>query len=49
MTVDGRPVCELAAGDSLRVGFRDACGRLAQMPGATFYHRLREKFGRLAS
>jgi NAD+ kinase len=49
VTVDGRPVCELGAGDSLRVGFRDACGRLAQIPGASFYHRLREKFGRLAS
>jgi NAD+ kinase len=49
VTVDGRPVSELAAGESLSVSFRDACGRLAQIPGASFYHRLREKFGRLAS
>jgi NAD+ kinase len=49
VTVDGRPICELAAGESLRVMFRDGLGALAQIPGASFYHRLREKFGRLAS
>ena len=43
------PICELAAGESLRMMFRDGCGKLAQVPGASFYHRLREKFGRLAS
>jgi NAD+ kinase len=49
VTVDGRPICELAAGESLKMMFRDGCGKLAQVPGASFYHRLREKFGRLAS
>jgi NAD+ kinase len=49
VTVDGRPICELAAGESLRMDFRDGLGALAQIPGASFYHRLREKFGRLAS
>jgi NAD+ kinase len=49
VTVDGRPISELAAGESLRMMFRDGCGKLAQVPGASFYHRLREKFGRLAS
>jgi NAD+ kinase len=49
VTVDGRPVCELAAGETLRVMFRHGVGTLAQIPGASFYHRLREKFGRLAS
>jgi NAD+ kinase len=49
VTVDGRPICELAAGESLRMAFRDGLGALAQLPGASFYHRLREKFGRLAS
>jgi hypothetical protein len=29
--------------------FIDRQGCLAQLPGTTFYHRLREKFGRLAS
>jgi NAD+ kinase len=48
VTVDGRPVCELAPGDSLEASFLDGQAVLAQRPGATFYHRLREKFGRLA-
>jgi hypothetical protein len=33
----------------MRMAFRDGLGALAQLPGASFYHRLREKFGRLAS
>jgi NAD+ kinase len=49
VTVDGRPICELAVGESLRMAFKDGLGALAQIPGASFYHRLREKFGRLAS
>ncbi len=48
-TVDGRPTCELAPGEALSVRFRDGAAALAQIPGASFYHRLREKFGRLAS
>lgn len=49
VSVDGRPVCELGPGERIVARFRDAVGTLAQVPGATFYHRLREKFGRLAS
>ncbi len=49
VTVDGRPVCVLAAGEDIRAEFVDGQGRLAQIPGANFYSRLREKFGRLAS
>ncbi len=49
VTVDGRPVCELPAGEALTVRFADDHTVLAQMPGASFYHRLRETFGRLAS
>jgi NAD+ kinase len=49
VTVDGRPSCELAAGQALEVRFIDAQSSLAQLPGASFYHRLREKFGRLAN
>lgn len=46
--IDGEHVCELAAGDEIAVSFRDGAGTLAQLPGASFYARLREKFGRLA-
>ena len=48
VTVDGRVACELAPGDALDLRFVDSQAVLAQLPGATFYHRLREKFGRLA-
>jgi NAD+ kinase len=49
VTVDGRPVCVLAAGEQLAVRFVHDQGRLAQIAGATFYDRLRQKFGRLAA
>jgi NAD+ kinase len=49
VSVDGRPVCELAPGERVCARFRDGVGTLAQTPEASFYHRLREKFGRLAS
>ena len=47
--VDGRPACRLPAGEEISVGFAVSSACLAQIPGATFYHRLRERFGRLAS
>jgi NAD+ kinase len=46
--VDGRPTCELPPGEDLHVEFLREHGTLAQLPGASFYHRLRERFGRLA-
>ena len=46
--VDGELVGELAPGAEVEVGFRDGVGRLAQLPGSSFYHRIREKFGHLA-
>jgi NAD+ kinase len=46
--VDGRPSCELPPGEDLHVEFAVSHGTLAQLPGASFYHRLRERFGRLA-
>ena len=46
--VDGRPACELPAGEDIHVEFAKEHGVLAQLPGASFYHRLRERFGRLA-
>ena len=49
VTVDGRPVCQLAPGEEIEASFVDDQGKLAQVPGANFYHRLREKFGRLSS
>jgi NAD+ kinase len=47
--VDGRPSCRLDAGSEIHVEFVRTAAVLAQLPGATFYHRLRERFGRLAS
>jgi NAD+ kinase len=47
--VDGRPVCVLASGDRLEARFTVDQGSLAQVPGTTFYHRLRQKFGRVAT
>jgi NAD+ kinase len=46
--VDGRPSCELPPGEDLHIEFGGLHGTLAQLPGASFYHRLRERFGRLA-
>jgi NAD+ kinase len=48
VAVDGEPAGMLASGAALEVRFADAVGRLAQLPGTSFYHRIREKFGHLA-
>jgi NAD+ kinase len=49
VAVDGRPVCEIPAGETIDARFVDEVGTIAQLPGSSFYRRLREKFGRLAS
>jgi NAD+ kinase len=49
VSVDGRPVCEIDPGQALNAHFLDAAGTIAQLPGSSFYRRLRDKFGRLAS
>ena len=49
VAVDGRPAGEIPAGESLDARFLHDVGTIAQLPGSTFYRRLREKFGRLAS
>jgi NAD+ kinase len=49
VVVDGRPVCTLEAEELIEVRFAREQGHLVQLPGSTFYRRLREKFGRLAS
>jgi NAD+ kinase len=48
LTADGRPACVVAPGESVTVSLRRDSVLLAQGGGATFYGRLREKFGRLA-
>jgi NAD+ kinase len=49
VSVDGRPACEIAPGEELLARFEPGAGSLAQLPGASFYRRLRAKFGRLSS
>jgi len=48
VVLDGEPVGQLASGAEMEVSFHRAMGTLAQLPGSTFYRRIREKFGRLA-
>jgi NAD+ kinase len=49
IAVDGRPAGEIAPGASVDARFVNDIGTIAQLPGSSFYRRLREKFGRLAS
>lgn len=49
IAVDGRPAGEILAGESIDASFVKDVGTIAQLPGSSFYRRLREKFGRLAS
>jgi NAD+ kinase len=49
VVIDGRPVGVLTPAERISVAFLADQGTLAQIPGTTFYHRLREKFGRLVS
>ena len=46
--VDGRPATTIPALEEVAVEFATSYAQLAQLPGATFSHRLRERFGRLA-
>jgi NAD+ kinase len=48
MTTDGRAVCVLPREGTITIRFEPRCAVLAQLPGASFYHRMRDKFGRLA-
>jgi NAD+ kinase len=48
VSTDARTVCALAPEASMRIEFRQRQALLAQTPGASFYHRLRDKFGRLS-
>jgi NAD+ kinase len=49
ISVDGRPAGELPAGETIDARFAREIGTIAQLPQSSFYRRLREKFGRLAS
>jgi NAD+ kinase len=48
VTTDGRIACTLAPQESIQVRFQREGAHLAQVPGVSFYGRLRDKFGRLA-
>jgi NAD+ kinase len=48
VAVDGDLAGTLPPGGALEVRFADGVGRLAQLPGMSFYQRIREKFGHLA-
>jgi NAD+ kinase len=48
ISLDGDAAGELAPGDELEIRFHDSVSRLAQLPGANFYRRIQEKFGKLA-
>jgi NAD+ kinase len=49
IAVDGRPAGEIPPGESVDARFEHELGTIAQLPGSSFYRRLREKFGRLSS
>ncbi len=49
VAVDGRPAYGIPPGEVIDARFVDAAGTIAQLPGSSFYRRLRQKFGRLAS
>ena len=48
VTTDGRKADQLGPGEKTSVSFAQEQVMLAQIPGSTFYHRFRDKFGRLA-
>lgn len=48
VAVDGVYLTDLDAGAALEVRFADTVSCLAQLPGTSFYQRIREKFGHLA-
>jgi NAD+ kinase len=49
VSIDGRPAGELGPGEALASRFVREAADLAQLPGSSFYLRVRERFGRLAS
>jgi len=48
ISLDGEDSGDLAPGDALQIRFEESVSCLAQLPGSSFYHRIQEKFGKLA-
>jgi NAD+ kinase len=48
IALDGLEFCYLESGEEIQITFVEAAGRLAQLPGTSFYGRIRDKFGHLA-
>jgi NAD+ kinase len=48
MITDGQVAGRLGPEETVAIRFEEGRALLAQAPGATFYHRLRDKFGRLS-
>ena len=48
VTTDGHAACSLGPGQQVEVRFEEGKALLAQVAGASFYQRMRDKFGRLA-
>ena len=49
ISIDGQPAGSIAPGEAITATFLREAADLAQVPGSSFYLRLREKFGRLAT
>jgi NAD+ kinase len=49
VSLDGRHAAELGPGEQVEIRFREGVGRLAQLPGSSFYRRIREKFGAIVA
>jgi len=49
ISVDGQPAGSLSPGEAITASFLREAADLAQVPGWSFYRRLRDKFGRLAT
>jgi NAD+ kinase len=48
ISLDGRPAGSLGPQEAITASFLREAADLAQVPGSSFYRRLREKFGRLS-
>jgi len=48
IALDGIEFCYLGSGEEIQITFVESAGRLAQLPGTSFYGRIRDKFGHLA-
>jgi NAD+ kinase len=48
ISLDGQPAGSIPPGETITASFLREAADLAQVPGSSFYRRLREKFGRLA-